>query len=223
MIVDDPAAARHGGRAWSPEPRAGTPARPRPRLVFLGKVLLACVGGSLLGLGLTCLAIQRGTGFGEVGAGPWKAYPSTGTTESDPYLRAMLAISGELPLGTAEGLSFTARTDSSGAPLHARCDYIVSGRTPRARYWTLALQSPDGRLVANAAERYGFTSAEILRSADGSFEVAVSREVRPGNWLPIGDDAAFVLVLRLYDTEIDTRAAPLEASRWPQIVAGRCR
>ena len=41
------------------------------------------------------------------------------------------------------------------------------GRVPPTRYWTVTLHGPDGSLVANAALRYGFTSGELVRRADG--------------------------------------------------------
>jgi hypothetical protein len=192
-------------------------------LAWIGRILAVCIGGGLLGLLLTFLAIERGTGVGTVEAGPWTYRPSIGTTEIDPYARAMLARSGELPQGNAEGLSFSARRDSSGAPFDPACDYIVTGNAPRARYWTLSLQSAEGDLVANPAGRYGFTSAEILRSADGGFAIIVSRQARPGNWLPTGNAARFALVLRLYDTELDTRSEPLDAAAMPEITKVRCR
>ena len=55
---------------------------------------------------------------------------------------------------------------------------VVSGVTPAARFWTLTLYDTKGRLVANSLQRYGFTSQEIIRSSDGSFEsrrVAIAR------------------------------------------------
>ena len=56
-----------------------------------------------------------------------------------------------------------------------RCDYLISGITPQARYWTVTLYDPDGRLVANAIDRQDFTSQEIVRQADGRFEITISR------------------------------------------------
>ena len=60
------------------------------------------------------------------------------------------------------------------------------GVTPAARFWTLTLYNPDGELVANSINRYGFTSQEIVRHADGSFEIVVAPRANPGNWLPTG-------------------------------------
>lgn len=191
-------------------------------MLTLFKFLVVLIAGTLLGLATTNYVLTRGVSFDEVRAGPWIRWPKSGALEIDPYAHAMLSRTGEVPLGSGEGLSFLARRDSTGAPLDAKCDYVVHGAIPPARYWTLALYTPAGSLVDNAAKRFDFTSSEVLRSADGNFEIAVSRQARPGNWLPIGNVAAFTLALRLYDTLFDFGMAKVEAAALPQIDKGRC-
>ena len=73
-----------------------------------------------------------------------------------------------------------------GSPSTDAATSLLSGITPQARFWTLTLYNPEGRLVANSAQRHGFTSQEIIRNADGSFDVTVGPRARPGNWLPTG-------------------------------------
>ena len=186
------------------------------------KLLAILLAGTALGLAATNYLLSAGVSFDEVKAGPWTRWPKSGAMDIDPYAHAMLARSGRLPLGTAEGLSFFAWSDSAGERLRARCNYVVKGPVPPTRYWTLSLYTPTGALVDNAAKRFAFTSAEILRAADGSFEINVSRQARPGNWLPIGNVPAFALVLRLYDTLFDFGMAKVEAKALPQIVKGHC-
>ena len=77
-------------------------------------------------------------------------------------------------------------TDDDGKTLDGRCDVRISGTTPQARFWTLTLYDPQGKLVGNSLERHGFTSQEIVRNADGSFDIAVAPRARAGNWLPTG-------------------------------------
>ena len=120
---------------------------------------------ALFGLGLTQFALTRGTAFGAITIGAWTAWPKTGTAEIDPYARATIARSGELPIGSGDGVAFQARHDDHGLPLDGRCDVALVGTTPQARYWTLTLYDPDGRLVANSVQRQGFTSHEIVRRA----------------------------------------------------------
>jgi hypothetical protein len=94
------------------------------------------------------------------------------------------------------------QADESGKPLDGRCDVVLSGITPVARFWTLTLYNPDGELIANSVNRYGFTSQEIVRRSDGSFEVVVGPRANPGNWLPTGGVEKYALMLRLYDTAV---------------------
>ena len=164
--------------------------------------LFALSIAALVGLGATWIALTQGQAFGGLTIGAWTAWPRHGTSGIDPYARAMVARSGELPIGSGDGLAFQARHDDAGNPLDGRCDVVVNGITPQARYWTITLHEPNGGLVGNSLERHGFTSHEIVRRADGSFEIVVAPRSRPGNWLPSGGVERYWLVLRLYDTPI---------------------
>jgi hypothetical protein len=119
-------------------------------------------------------------------------------------------------------MSFVAHSDSDGAEFNSACDYVVKGEIPPARYWTLTLLSPAGALIANPAERQGFTSSELLRTSDGQFEITLSRHARPGNWLPLDRTSKFILALRFYDSELSAPATALDAAHMPLIVKGRC-
>ena len=66
----------------------------------------------------------------------------------------------------------------------------------------MTLYNNDGDLIANLVNRYGFTSEEIVRHADGNFEIVVAPRANPGNWLPTGGIERYQLVLRLYDTAV---------------------
>ncbi|MGQ0445008.1 MAG: DUF1214 domain-containing protein [Beijerinckiaceae bacterium] len=189
---------------------------------ILSKFLSAGCIGIFLGLFVTFVVVERGKGFGAIVAGPWTSWPRNDTSETDPYTRAILAYSGEMSLIESEGMSFVARGDSNGAEFGPACDYVLKGEIPSARYWTLTLLSPAGAPIANAAGRQGFTSSEVLRASNGQFEITLSRHARPGNWLPIGGTAKFILVLRLYDSEPGAAATTLDAAHLPGLVRSRC-
>src|SRR5712672_3858505 len=165
-------------------------------------MVFALAVAAAIGLSATWIALTRGTAYGGVTIGAWTAWPKNGTAGIDPYARAMVARSGELPVGSGDGVAFYARADDDGRLLDGRCDVALSGITPQARYWTMTLYDPEGRLVANSVQRHGFTSQEIIRQADGTFEITAAARARPGNWLPTGAIERYVLVLRLYDTPI---------------------
>src|SRR5262249_5679799 len=96
-----------------------------------------------IGLGSTWVALTRNTGFGTLHIGAWTARPKTGTADIDPYSRAAIARSGALPVAIGDGVAFVARTDDSGRTLDGRCDMVLSGTTPAARFFTLTLYDPD--------------------------------------------------------------------------------
>lgn len=170
--------------------------------------LFAFAIAAAVGLGATYVALTRGAAFGALTIGAWTAWPKTGTADADPYARATIARTGQLPIGLGDGVSFSAQTDDAGKILDGRCEISLSGITPTARFWTLALYNAEGQLVANSVNRYGFTSQEIVRRADGTFDITVAPRASTGNWLPTGGVERYVLVLRLYDTAVgvSTRA-----------------
>jgi hypothetical protein len=185
--------------------------------LLIGLLLSFFIAASI-GLGSTWFALTQNLSFGALELGAWKGYPRNGTTGIDPYARAAIARNGELPVGSGDGVAFAAVADDDGHVLDGRCDVVVRGTTPPARYFTLTLYTPSGQLVANSVDRHGFTSQELLRDASGEFEVTVSPRARPGNWLPTGGIDSYVLMLRFYDTSlgIATRAgreAPMPAIR----------
>jgi hypothetical protein len=141
------------------------------RLIFI--TLLALILATIVGLGATWMTATRGTDLGTLTIGAWTARPKTGTADVDPYSRASIARSGELPVGTGDGVAFSATTDDRKKPLDGRCDVVVSGVTPAARFWTLTLYNTKGHLVANSLQRYGFERyALMLRLYDTPVGVA---------------------------------------------------
>ena len=190
------------------------------RLVF--GLLFTFAVAALVGLGATWLTVTRGVAFGAVTLGAWTAYPKAGTRGIDPYARAAVARTGVLPLGSGDGVAFLARADDTGHPLDGRCEVAVRGLTPTARFWTLTLYGADGALVANAVGRYGFTSQEVVRQADGSFDVTIAPRVRPGNWLPSGGVERYQLILRLYDTPVGVATRAGRETAMPSINGRRC-
>jgi hypothetical protein len=190
------------------------------RLIFL--TLLALAIATAVGLGLTWSTATRGTDLGTLTIGSWTARPRTGTSDIDPYARASIARSGELPIGTGDGVTFTATTDDKKKLLDGRCDVVVSGVTPAARFWTLSLYDTKGRLVPNTLQRYGFTSQEVVRNADGAFEIRIAARSRAGNWLPTSALERYVLMLRLYDTPVGVATRTQKDAPMPAIATVGC-
>ena len=190
------------------------------RLFKLVAILLA---GTALGLGATYLAVNRQPVFGSVRSGAWMAWPTSGSADADPYVRAVFARDGRIPLAAAAGLRFLASRDTSGATLEGGCTYVVSGPTPLAQFWTLTLLNELGFAPAGSGQRAGFTSAEVVRGADGGFAVTAAPTAHPGNWLPLPSDGPFVLMLTFYDTPLTTAlSGGASAPALPGIVRRSC-
>jgi hypothetical protein len=185
--------------------------------------LFALIVAAAVGLGATYLALTRGAAFGSLTIGSWTAWPKTGTVDADPYARASIARIGQLPIALGDGVSFTAKNDDNGKLLDGRCDVVLSGITPAARFWTLTLYTANGELTANSINRYGFTSQEIVRHADGSFEIVASPRANPGNWLPTGGVERYTLLLRFYDTAVGVSTKAGREIPMPAISTRGCR
>ena len=188
-------------------------------------MIVKAIAAGAIGLALGVAAsesILANPPFGGVAVGPWRIAATAGSVSADPYTRAALARSGEIPLALGEGLKLVARVDSAGRLFDRRCAYRVGPRTPAARYWSLSLVDGDGYPVDNAAGRYGFRSSEILRDGDGAFSIAVSALAQPGNWLPIGRVQTFALALRLYDTPLAASAGAIDRASLPTIERESC-
>ncbi|MET7247773.1 DUF1214 domain-containing protein [Methylobacterium sp. EM32] len=236
------------GRAASPWPRS-LPRRLRRAARLrgvgtVGLVVYALALGAVLGLASANWATRGRYPFGGVTLNAWTAWPKIGSREADPYVRAIHARTGEVPLALGEGLLLTALTDDAGRRLDPSCRYRIAGATPPARAWTLAVErrghakeaakaaakDAGGHAADHPAQggavppaRTGFTSTEVLRDRDGRFAVVLSPAVQPGNWLPMpAGDGSIRLVLRLYDTPVAASTGVLEREGVPSITREDC-
>ncbi len=174
------------------------------------------------GFGATWLIVKDGYGFLRIDAGAWSTWIRAGSVEADPYTKAIIARSGEIPLQAAEGLTLVSQKDSDGANFQPTCTYEVYGALPTARLWVLTAYTLDGQLIANDAFRYNLTSDEIIRDHEGNFKINVSATVQSGNWLPVHKTLPFKLFLRLYDPSVGRTAPEIQASILLKIVKKSC-
>jgi hypothetical protein len=188
---------------------------------FIGTFVIAL----MLGIGSAWYMIERGSPLTTTKVGPWDGWITEGNPQADPYTKAHVARSGRLPLTSTVARYFTARSDSAGRTLVSSCEYSIEGGPLNARWWSLAVYDTYGGLIDNASARYSFNSEEMLRHADGSYRVNLSRQARPENWLPSGEaDQNLVLMLRIYSPrETDASGIGLVPSeRLPKIERKSC-
>ena len=179
---------------------------------------------ALIGLGTAWYMIQAGTRLSTRTIGPWVTWAAAGRPEAEPYTRAHIALNGLLPVSSTSEIAFRAKTDSGGSRLTSACDYAIVLEDFEPAWWGLAVFDGDGKLIANAAERHGFTSSTAMREPDGRTVITLARDARPGNWLPSGRSNRVVLVLTVQDANwaaaIHDGSAPKVL---PQVVRTGCR
>jgi hypothetical protein len=153
----------------------------------------------LVGITTSWYMIEHGSSFTTVRSGPWVSWKRAATPDADPYTRARAARHISLPISGNVARTYEARLDDAGQRLHSSCDYAVEGSGLDEGWWSIAVYDDRGSLIPNAAERYGYNSSTIARGPDGSFLMTLSRDARPGNWLPTGGAGRLVLVLTLLE------------------------
>lgn len=188
--------------------------------VFVGFVLVA-------GMGSSWYMIQLGSPFTTNRQGPWVAWINAATREVDPYTRSHFARAGSLPLSAAVAATYEARQDSAGDRLHSSCDYVIEGTPLAAAWWSVGVFDDRGLLIPNAADRYAFTSDTVALNPDGGFFLTMSRDARPGNWLPVGGAGRLTLQLTLIEPArppgIESGGSRRIASTLPVIRKVACR
>jgi hypothetical protein len=155
-----------------------------------------------LGIQSTLMALNATVGFGEIEIEGWRAFPQAQTAAADPYARSHRARAGRLLLGSAEGLTFIATTDTNGQRLTGECRYRLSGSLPMARFWTLYATRPNEEPldVSNDLPR-ALNSIVTLKKPDGTLDITIGAKAAPGNWLAIAADSGPVMLnLTLLDT-----------------------
>lgn len=184
---------------------------------FIGAVAVALV----VGLGGTWYALSAKRGIETVVIGPWRATIEITPSGANPYVRAALARSGEMPVLATEAIVFSAVRDSRGEPLRAACAYRLAGGWVDARWWTLTVTDDRGRPLPEDDGPRTVNSAAVLRDGAGRFDIVLSAAARPGNWLSGRGGDRLGLVLRLYDTPLYVNGG-LPHAGLPQIVAEQC-
>ncbi|GJM01774.1 MAG: membrane protein [Rhodomicrobium sp.] len=165
---------------------------------FVTFILLAMV----VGLGLTSISLSTGSGLAAKRLGGWKSWKSAGHQNADPYTRAYVAKTGQLPLPPQIAQTYFALYDNAHRRLHTSCSYLVESPAVEAKWWTLAVYDLNGKIFKNDVGRYSFNAGSAMTRFNGGFRVFLSQSPQPDNWLPIGEYGQFVLVYRLYRKEL---------------------
>jgi hypothetical protein len=164
------------------------------------KVALALLVGGGIGLVTAARAIDRGfSGISSV-HGQWISWPAAGRKDEDPYTRAHFVLNGRLPVSAFAAAEYETGIDSAGSALDADCTYLLEGRLPPSRWWSLWA-------APAAGAEGGITSQAALYESNGVLRVSFSRKARPGNWVKLSTNGdAFRVYLRLYASGVSARS-----------------
>lgn len=163
------------------------------------------------GISSAIFALNKTVGFGKIHVGSWSARPIVHTQNADPYSKAHRARRGDLLLGSAEGLLFTATTDDTGSQLSGKCRYLISGTTPSARFWSLRIQELKNHVrVPTFGKTSALNSTLVLKDKENNITIQADRLPQPGNWLFINSTSNIELILTLYDTPAASRESIID-------------
>ncbi len=179
-----------------------------------GMIVTAAALGGLLAGGVAAWTVA-GKGFGraDIVNGPWTTSLSFGTTKTDAATRASVARRGLLALPSTETVYWQASVDSDGRPLSGSCSYVMTGTALDARWWSVTYYDKAGFLVANPANIWSFSGANLSKEDTQNWRVKISPD-KPaaGHWLPSKKGQPFDLTLRMYNPGGSFRVDPAIAA-----------
>ncbi len=165
---------------------------------FATRIVVFILGGIAIGFLSAWYMIDRGSPLTTTFSGSWSLWVHDGDVGADPYTLAHMARSGRLPVTSSNALYFVAKRDSEGDRLAMDCDYVLSGKPLDTDWWSLALYTEDGQPVKNSNGRSSMNSTTVLRLENGNYNIHLSKQVRPGNWIQISGREPIIIFLRLY-------------------------
>ena len=98
----------------------------------------------------------------------------------------------------------------NNAYISGNFDYRVSGRRGDCEYMSFAVYG--GSLGRGGGRRtIAYVKMEDLHvEPDGSFEIILSREKQPGNWIPLSDDATTLMVRETFSRKLEQERSLLQ-------------
>lgn len=160
---------------------------------------LAVVAGLALGVASAVWAARTPILGDMVRVGAWRADLSAGSRDAGLYTRARVALIGLLALDRSETIYFVADSDDEGRKLDGACRYVVEGRAPPARWWSLTAYGADYFLIENPERKFSVNARSALADGNGRFRVSISAEPQPDPYIAAPSAGPFVLNLRLYN------------------------
>ena len=171
------------------------------------KIVAVLVMGAALGLAATWLFVIRGAMPGGVQDGPWKTNLLIGSSGGDMRTRASVAVHGLFALNRHETIYYSTYADSDRNNLDGNCTYLIAGRDPPTRWWSITAYGADDYMIPNPAHRYSVSKNSVTHNTSGQFVATLSRKPVGHDWIAL-NGKPFSLTLRLYNPADSVAADP---------------
>jgi hypothetical protein len=125
---------------------------------------------------------------------PWKTWTRDAVNRS-PYADAHFLLAGQLPMPASQFIVYEAHGDSEGRSFDGNCTYVVEGKLPAVRWWSLGVSDRNAKREA----RRQLTSVNAITDVPGEIHISVAPNPVPGNWIAVGNGSKFALMLVLHD------------------------
>lgn len=93
--------------------------------------------------------------------------------------------------------------------IDGRFDYRITGQRGTVRWFSLGVKAGGGNVEAMSSTGE-IDSSQITFDEDGRFEVIMSKDEKPGNWLPMTEDSGMLIVRQTFGIRNEEKRAELE-------------
>jgi hypothetical protein len=174
---------------------------------------LAVIGGIAIGLGSAAVRLSDAGSIAVPGNNAWAELDPASGNDVLPYSIGRYLGSGQVPPSVTIR-QFKRTRDEEGNALRGDCAYVLEGKVPPARWWTLAATDEEGRVVGDQSV---IVAGQAFRDAEGMMRVSFAPWPVSGNWVHVGS-GTYSLMLSLHDGQ-DEDETPLTL---PVVRKGRC-
>jgi hypothetical protein len=174
---------------------------------------LAVVGGIVIGIGSAAMRLSGAGSIPVTGNNAWQELDPASGNDLLPYSIGRYLASGQVPPSFSIR-QFTRTRDEEGNALRGDCAYVLEGKVPAARWWTLAATDEDGRVVSPKSV---VVAGQAFRDAEGTMRVSFAPWPVSGNWVHV-TSGTYAMMLSLHDGQDDDE----KSLTLPVVRKGRC-
>ncbi len=92
-------------------------------------------------------------------------------------------------------------------------EYRITGKRNTVPYFSIGSKANRYAIDGTMASTGEIEFADMQFGPDGSFEIIVSRNKQPGNWLPMADDTTLLIIRQTFDDKKTQQAADVKIER----------